>query len=54
MFNFSTDKVTPVLCLDLPLAAEYFVNITEPSTELSAYAYINITSDGEYGKLKLV
>lgn len=45
MFNFSTDKVTPVLCLDLPLAAEYFVNITEPSTELSAYAYINITSD---------
>ncbi|XP_075136519.1 sushi domain-containing protein 1 [Leptodactylus fuscus] len=45
MFNFSTDKVTPVLCLDLPFAAEYFVNITEPSTELSAYAYINITRD---------
>ncbi|XP_075681713.1 sushi domain-containing protein 1 [Rhinoderma darwinii] len=45
MFNFSTDKVTPVLCLDLAIAAEYFVNITEPSTELSAYAYINITSD---------
>ncbi|XP_073519866.1 sushi domain-containing protein 1 [Phyllobates terribilis] len=45
MFNFSTDEVTPVLCLDLPVAGEYFVNITEPSTELSAYAHINITSD---------
>ncbi|XP_056374593.1 sushi domain-containing protein 1 isoform X2 [Hyla sarda] len=45
MFNFSTDKVTPVLCLDLPFAAEYFVNITESSTELSAYTYINITRD---------
>ncbi|XP_040273238.1 sushi domain-containing protein 1 isoform X2 [Bufo bufo] len=45
MFNFSTDKVAPVLCLDLSLAAEYFVNITEPSTELSASTYINVTSD---------
>ncbi|XP_066460527.1 sushi domain-containing protein 1 [Eleutherodactylus coqui] len=45
MFNFSTDKVAPVLCLDLPLAAEYLVNITDPSTEQFAYTYIQITSD---------
>ncbi|XP_069623111.1 sushi domain-containing protein 1 [Ranitomeya imitator] len=45
MFNFSTDDLTPVLCLDLPVAGEYFVNITEPSKRLSAYAQINITSD---------
>ncbi|XP_072010859.1 sushi domain-containing protein 1 isoform X3 [Engystomops pustulosus] len=43
MFNFSTDTVTPVLCLDLPFTAEYFVNITELSTELFAYVYLNIT-----------
>ncbi|XP_069818243.1 sushi domain-containing protein 1 isoform X2 [Dendropsophus ebraccatus] len=45
MFNFSTDKVSPMLCLDLPFSAEYVVNVTEHSTDQSTYAYINITND---------
>ncbi|XP_075067048.1 sushi domain-containing protein 1 isoform X2 [Mixophyes fleayi] len=44
MFNFSTDKDTPVLCLDLPSAAEYLINITESSTELSAHVNLNLTT----------
>ncbi|KAM4052946.1 sushi domain-containing protein 1 isoform 2-T3 [Anomaloglossus baeobatrachus] len=44
-FNFSTEDITPVLCLDLPLAGEYFVKVTESSMGLFAYAYINITID---------
>ncbi|XP_063770766.1 sushi domain-containing protein 1 isoform X2 [Pseudophryne corroboree] len=44
MFNFSTDKVTPVLCLELPSAAEYMINITESSTELSAHVNLNMTT----------
>ncbi|KAM4807943.1 sushi domain-containing protein 1 [Rhinophrynus dorsalis] len=45
MFNFSSDKKTPVLCLELPPGAEYFVNVTELSTELSASVHLNISVD---------
>ncbi|XP_075450127.1 sushi domain-containing protein 1 isoform X2 [Ascaphus truei] len=56
MFNFSTDKETPVLCLELPSAAEYLINVTESSTELSAYVHINTSADGNenVGSTKLL
>ncbi|XP_018416652.1 PREDICTED: sushi domain-containing protein 1 [Nanorana parkeri] len=44
MFNFSTEESTPVLCLELPPGAEYSINITESSTDLSAYVILNMTS----------
>ncbi|KAM4706958.1 sushi domain-containing protein 1 [Discoglossus pictus] len=42
MFNISTDKESPVLCLDLPPAAEYIINVTEASTGLSANVQLNV------------
>ncbi|XP_072260617.1 sushi domain-containing protein 1 [Pyxicephalus adspersus] len=44
MFNFSTEESSPVLCLELPPEAEYLINITESSTELSTYFSFNMTS----------
>ncbi|XP_073447566.1 sushi domain-containing protein 1 isoform X2 [Aquarana catesbeiana] len=44
MFNFSTEESTPILCLELPPGAEYLINITESSTELSAHVILNMTS----------
>ncbi|KAM8960530.1 LOW QUALITY PROTEIN: sushi domain-containing protein 1 [Pelodytes ibericus] len=46
IFNFSTHKKTPVLCLELLSAAEYFINVTETSTDLSSHVYLNISGVG--------
>ncbi|CAH2293623.1 Hypothetical predicted protein [Pelobates cultripes] len=48
IFNFSTNKKTPVLCLDLPPAAEYLINVTESSTDISNHVHLNISED-EHG-----
>ncbi|XP_053321810.1 sushi domain-containing protein 1 isoform X2 [Spea bombifrons] len=41
IFNFSTDKMILVLCLELPPAAEYFVYVTGLSTDFSSHVHVN-------------
>ncbi|KAM9330649.1 sushi domain-containing protein 1 [Gastrophryne carolinensis] len=43
IFHFTTEERRPVLCLALPPAAEYIINITESSTKLSSYVTLNIS-----------
>uniref|UniRef100_A0A8C5M373 Sushi domain containing 1 n=1 Tax=Leptobrachium leishanense TaxID=445787 RepID=A0A8C5M373_9ANUR len=47
--KFSTKKKITVLCLDLPPAAEYSINVTELSTDISNYVHLNISADENEG-----